>query len=127
MKTNKTFLLLVTFVVIFSFTGCYTQVATSDTSSVPDYEEYSEVANYYSEDDGESGYYSETDIDTLDDETTIINNYYYDYPYRSYFVDYYPTISIGIGFGWGWGYWGYPYYAYWPYYSGWCGYGYYYP
>ena len=129
MKTYKTFLLLVSFAVIFSFTGCYTQVATFDTSSVPDYEESSEVANYYSEDEEgtDSGYYSESDLDTLNDETTIINNYYYDYPYRSYFVDYYPTISIGIGFGWGWGYWGYPYYAYWPYYSGWCGYGYYYP
>jgi hypothetical protein len=129
MKSHNTFLLLLTFGVIFTFTGCYTQVATSDTSTIPDYEESSDDANYYSEDvEGtDSGYYSETDIDTLDDETTIINNYYYDYPYRSYFVDYYPTISIGIGFGWGWGYWGYPYYAYWPYYSSWCGYGWYYP
>jgi hypothetical protein len=128
MRTNKTFFLLLTFVVIFSFTGCYTQVATSDTSSVPDYEETSEVANYYSEDDGESGYYSETDIDTLDEETIIINNYYEGYPYRSYYVDYYPTITIGFGFGWGWGYWGYyPYYSYWPYYAGWYGWGCYYP
>ena len=130
MNTYKTFLLLVTFIVVISFTGCYTQVATSDTFSVPDNVESSEVTNYYSEDYGdlESGYYAETDSNVSDDGTTIINNYYYDYPYRSYFVDYYPTISIGIGFGWGWGYWGYPYYAYyWPYYSGWCGYGWVYP
>ena len=129
MNTYKTFLLLVTFIVVISFTGCYTQVATSDTSSIPDNLESSEVNNYYSEDDGdiESGYFAETDSNVSDDGTTIINNYYYDYPYRSYFVDYYPTISIGIGFGWGWGYWGYPYYAYWPYYPGWCGYGWYYP
>jgi hypothetical protein len=127
MKLFNTYLLFVTFGVIFSFTGCYTQVATSDSDSVPDYEETSDAANYYSEEDEaiDSGYYSETD--TLYGETTVINNYYYDYPYRSYFVDYYPTISIGIGFGWGWGYWGYPYYAYWPYYSSWCGYGWYYP
>ncbi|MCW8804126.1 MAG: hypothetical protein OQK57_06985 [Ignavibacteriaceae bacterium] len=129
MNKNKTFLLLVTFIVVISFTGCYTQVATSDTSTIPDNVESSDVTNYYSEDDGdiESGYYAEIDSNVSDDGTTIINNYYYDYPYRSYFVDYYPTISIGIGFGWGWGYWGYPYYAYYPYYAGWCGYGWYYP
>jgi len=124
MKAQNIFLLFTTFVVISSFTGCYTQVATSDSSTLPENQEPSDVTNYYSDEDEDigSGYYSETDIDTLDDETTIINNYYYDYPYRSYFVDYYPTISIG--FGWGWGYWGYPY---WPYYAGWCGYGWYYP
>lgn len=130
MNTHRTFLLLVTFIVVISFTGCYTQVATSDTSSIPDNLESSEVNNYYSDDDGyiESGYYSETDTDTLDEETTIINNYYEGYPYRSYYVDYYPTITIGFGFGWGWGYWGYyPYYSYWPYYAGWYGWGCYYP
>lgn len=107
MKTNKTFLLLVSFVVIFSFTGCYTQVATSDTSSVPYYEQSSEVANYYSDEveSTESGYYSEVDSDTLDDETIIINNYYDGFPYTSYYADFYPSISIGFGFGFGFG-WG---------------------
>jgi len=134
MNLNRMSILIIAILFSTYLTGCYTQVATSDSESIPDSEEYTESSDYFSEDEEtvDSGYFSETETDSVDSETTIINNYYYGYPYRSYFVDYYPTITLGIAFGWSWGwYWGYYYpayyYPYWTYYPGWCGYGWYYP
>jgi hypothetical protein len=122
-------LIIVFSIITFSsfFAGCYTQVATSDSTTVPNIEQQTGSTNYYSDDEEttDSGYYTETDTEGVNGKTTVINNYYYGYPYHSYYMDYYPSISFGIAVGWGWGYWGY--YPYWPYYSGWCGYGWYDP
>lgn len=124
MKRNNILLAFLMSAVIYSLTGCYTQVATTDpvpySTTTTIYKQSPESSDYYSE-DGElldSSYYSEIDPET-DDSVTIINNYYYNYPYGYY--DYFPSLSFSIGFGWGWG-WG-SYYAYWPYYPYYYGYG----
>ncbi len=118
MKRKKIFIAVLTATIIYSLTGCYTQVATTDPvpySTTTIYKQSPESSDYYSE-DGEildTSYYSEIDPET-DESVTIINNYYYDYPYGYYF----PSLSFSIGFGWGWG----SYYAYWPYYQNYYGY-----
>ena len=117
MNLHKIFIVL--FIITFSsfFTGCYTQVATSDSSTLPNVKQQAGTTNYYADDEAtnESGYYAETDTQEVNDESTVINNYYYGYPYHSYYIDYYPSITFGIAVGWGWAYWGY--YPYWSYYS----------
>jgi len=127
---------IMTIVFAFAFTslltGCYTQVATSDSTTAYETENQSYSDNYYSDDQEvpDSDYYAETDSEDVNNETTIINKYYFGYPYNRYYYDYYPSITFGITVGWGyWGY--YPYWAwypyYQPYYGGWCGYGWYDP
>jgi len=127
MKTKKYLFVLLTVVLLYTLTGCYTQVATNEPepyySTTIVYKQNTDDSNYYSEDGEEldSSYYSEFDAET-DESVTIINKYYYPYDYY-----YYPYFSIGIGFSWYWG-WGsfysywpyYSYYPYYPYYTGWC-------
>jgi hypothetical protein len=127
MNIYKLFIAVFAFVFISLFTGCYTEVATTDSSGKIENEDQNSPGGYYSDDQEskDSGYYSETDTTAESNQTTIINKYYYGYPYYPYYYDYYPTITVGIGFGWGWGYCGW--YPYWPYYGGWCGYGWYDP
>jgi len=127
MKLKNYILIPLTLVLFYSLTGCYTQVATSEPYSTTTYYEKSDDSyDYYSE-EGElldsSSYLEETYTDNAD---LVIVNKYYGYPY----YDYYPSILIGFGFNWYWG-WGwasyYPYWSYYPYYSGWWGCGWYNP
>jgi len=127
MKTKNYISLIISAILFYSLTGCYTQVATSEpyaTTSV--YTQSEDSYDYYSE-EGElldTADYAETDPDG--DESLIIVNKFYDYP--SY--DYYPYLTIVIGFSWYWGWAGYTYYPYWSYYpynTGYWGYGWCYP
>jgi hypothetical protein len=129
MRPKNYILISLTFALVYSLTGCYTQVATNEPepySTTTIYKQSPDSDNYYSE-DGEqldSSYYSEVDPDT-DESVTIINKYYNDYPYN-YFD--YAFLPIGIGIGWYWGWTSFYSYSYWPYYpyyySGWWGCGY---
>jgi hypothetical protein len=128
MKPKNKIMIFLTIALLYSLTGCYTQVATNEPdpySTTTIYKQDAETSDYYSE-DGEvldSSYYS--DIDPDSDGTITIINTYYDNPYN-YFD--YAFLPIGIGIGWYWG-WSslYSYWPYYPYYYGYWGCGWYYP
>ncbi len=98
-------------------------------------EQYGQGNNANDEQDNQS--YSQQNVDSSSQGTTIINNYYDDYPNRygwynnlyfdyywdPFFYSFYDPFFWGWGFAWGWPSWGFGFYGYDPYFYGY-GYGY---